>query len=83
MNEGIVQGNLKKHGAVWLQADSFAVRKCKQLVIVHDRVHVLDPKGVHVTIINCVATLLLLCWFVDFAEDVGQQTVRPITRYRV
>ena len=75
--------HLEQHGAVGLQADALAVGQREQLVVVHDRVHVLDPERVHVTVVENVAALFLVRGLVDLAEDVGEETVGPVARVRV
>lgn len=75
--------DLEKHGAVWQQTNAFIIGQRQQFVVVHDRVHVLDPERVHVAVVEYVAALLLVRWFIDLAEDVREQTVRPVTRVRV
>ena len=83
---GVLQvAHLEQHGAVVLQADALAVGQREQLVVVHDRVHVLDPEGVDVAVVEDVAAGLgaLGQRAVDLAEDVGEEAVRPVAGVRV
>mmetsp|Transcript_82871 Transcript_82871/g.215917 ORF Transcript_82871/g.215917 Transcript_82871/m.215917 type:complete len:574 (-) Transcript_82871:4132-5853(-) len=74
--------HLEQHRAVLLQADALAVRQGQQLVVVHHGVHVLDPDGVDIAIVEDVAThwLVRRVRLVHLPEDLGEQTVGPIAR---
>ena len=61
-----------------LQPNSLAISQRQQPVVVHNRVHVLDPQCVHVAVKHNVLPLVLICWFVDLTEYAGQQTVSPV-----
>lgn len=74
---------LKEQSTVFLQSYSLSISQCQQLVIIHDRVHILDPQRIHITIEHNILALVLLGRFVDFTEDTRQQTIRPITCYGV
>ena len=65
---------------MFLQPDSLPVRQGQQTVVVHDRVHILYPESVHVAVVHEVLALILVGGFVNLAEDVGQQSVGPVTR---
>ena len=59
------------------QGDSFVVGQGQDLVIVHDRVHRLDPLGVQVTIEE--QPLGVLVWDLpEGTEGFGQETVLPL-----
>lgn len=71
--------NLKQHSTMFLQTNSFTVCQCQQTIVIHDRVHVLYPQSIYVTIIHNVLLLILVCWFVNFTEDVGKKSVCPVS----
>ena len=66
-----------------LESDAFAVGQRQQPVVVHHRVHVLDPQRVHVAVEHQVLALVLLGRSVDVAEDARQQAVGPVARVGV
>mmetsp|Transcript_141451 Transcript_141451/g.271457 ORF Transcript_141451/g.271457 Transcript_141451/m.271457 type:complete len:237 (+) Transcript_141451:6980-7690(+) len=68
-----------------LKPDSLSVCKRQELVVIHDRVHVLHPDCIYITIIKDVPSLWLVHrnGLVDFTEDLGQQTISPITCLRI
>ena len=68
---------------MFLKPYPFTIGKCEQLVVVHDRVHVLHPQGIHVSIKEDVPPFILVCRLVDLSEDVGEETVCPVSCHGV
>ena len=68
---------------MFLQPDALAVCERHQPVVIHHRVHVLDPHRVDIAIKHDVAHLVLRGWPVDLSEDAGEQPVRPVAGRRV
>ena len=64
---------------MFLKSNSLAISQGQEPVVIHNRVHVFNPQSVHVAIEHDVLALILVCWFVDLAEDTGQQTIRPVS----
>mmetsp|Transcript_2368 Transcript_2368/g.7865 ORF Transcript_2368/g.7865 Transcript_2368/m.7865 type:complete len:305 (+) Transcript_2368:7017-7931(+) len=64
-----------------IEPDALAVGQCEKLVVVHHRVHVLDPERVDVAVVDNVAPLLLALGHrpVHIAEEIGEQPVGPVT----
>ena len=75
--------HLKQHSTVFLQTDALSVGQSQQAVVIHDRVHVLHPEGINISIIDNVLAFILVCGLVDLTEDVGQQSIRPVSGGRV
>ena len=48
-------------------------------IVVHDRVHVLHPQCIDISVKHNVLPLVLVRRFVDFAENVGQESIGPVT----
>lgn len=63
-----------------LQSDPFTVWQSEQLVVIHDRVHVLNPDGVDVAIEDNVMPLVLAVrkGLVHLPEGVAQKAITPI-----
>ena len=53
--------HLHKQCTVLLQPDPLPIGQCQQLVVIHDRVHVLYPH-LHQTKCTCAHSCLLACW---------------------
>ena len=68
---------------MFLETDSLSIGESQELVVVHDRVHVLHPQGIHVSVKQNVLPLVLLRRSVDLSEDVGEETVRPVSSHGV
>jgi hypothetical protein len=68
---------------VVLQSDSFTVRQCKNLIIIHHRVHIFDPQRIHIAVKEDVTSLLLVDRLVDVSEYMGEETIRPVSGHRV
>ena len=68
---------------MFLQPDPLPVGQRQQSVVVHHRVHVLHPQGVHVAVEQDVLALVLVGGAVDLAEDVGEEAVGPVAGDRV
>ena len=64
---------------MFLQPDPLPVGKSEQFVVVHDRVHVLHPQSIDIPIKQDILPLILLCRAVDFSEDVGEESVCPVS----
>jgi len=82
-HEGKSNTYLKEECAVALQSDTFSISQCKQPIVVHDRVHILDPKRVDVAVKDEVLPLVLVRRSVDVSENVRQKSVGPVPRVRV
>lgn len=54
---------------MFLETNTFSVGQRKQLIIVHNRVHVLDPQRVNITVKHNILSLILIGWLVDLAEN--------------
>lgn len=66
------------------QSDPLLIRQGEQLVVVHHRIHVLDPQRIHVTVEEYVLQFVrtFLKRSVNLAENVAQEAIRPIaSRY--
>jgi hypothetical protein len=62
------------------ETDTISVSECQDPVIVHDRVHVFDPHGIDITIIND-PTLLRLSFNkinINVFENTREQAIGPI-----
>ena len=64
---------------MFLQSNSLSVGQRQETIIVHHRVHVLHPQCINITIKQDVLALVLIVGPIDLAEDVGQQTIGPVT----
>lgn len=63
---------------MFLKSDSFAVRQSQQLIVVHNRVHILNPQRINVTIEHNVFSLAFLSWLINFPENTRKETVGPV-----
>lgn len=71
--------HLHKQGTVFLEPDSLSVSESEELIVVHNRVHILHPQSIHISIKQDVLPLFLLSRSIDFSEDVGQEAVGPVS----
>jgi hypothetical protein len=44
--------DLKQHGAPLLESDTISIGEGEESTVVHDGVHVLNPDGIYISIIN-------------------------------
>eukprot|EP00964_Phaeocystis_antarctica_P090034 scaffold57524_cov55-Phaeocystis_antarctica.AAC.2 len=75
--------DLEEHrGRGEVEPDPLAVGQREQPVVVHDAVHVLDPHGVDVAVVDDVPPLVAPLGHrpVHIAEDIGEQPVGPVAR---
>mmetsp|Transcript_144900 Transcript_144900/g.263450 ORF Transcript_144900/g.263450 Transcript_144900/m.263450 type:complete len:333 (-) Transcript_144900:467-1465(-) len=78
--------DLEKHAHCWRKGDALVTHQRQDLVVIHHRVHGLDPCGVNITIKN--HPFVLVTWLVPVhllahvAHDHGNQAVLPLLRLR-
>lgn len=78
--------HLEEHKAVLKQPDTITITERQNFVIVHHRVHVLNPDGVDITVVNDPALFRLLViteGLVGFLENLRQEPISPVSRLRV
>ena len=80
---GVLQvWNFKQKSHWGSQWNSVVRNECQHLVVIHDSVKWLDPKGVHITVQNCpfinVSFLVLLLALVLVLQNHWQHTVSPL-----
>ena len=63
---------LKQQGAMFLKPNPLAISQSQQSVVVHHRVHVLYPQGVHIAVKHDVLAFVFIGGFVYLTKDVGQ-----------
>lgn len=82
---GPLKPYLKQQLTMREQPDSLSVGQGEDLVVIHNRIHILNPQRIHISIKHDVLAFGAagVKGFVYGAEDVGQKTVVPIPSLRV